>query len=311
MLLGVAGLVVVAVVASVAFVWSVGRRYDDARHTIAQPFPAVRAPKPTGVAAQSVNLLLIGQDVDMVDPETPQFVGKQQADTLMLIHIPADRQHVYVMSILRNSLVPVAGHGTQAVNAAMSFGGVPLQVQTVEQLLGVRMDHVMSVDLKGMEDLTDALGGVTVENRVRFSYHGHSFAPGSRRLDGAAALAYVRGGDTTAAGDSTRARAQTAYLNGVLDSVFQAKTLLNPAALATAVSVVSPFISVDKGLDSAFLADLGLSLRDVRAGDVKTYTLPTAGIRMLGKAHVLELDQRALSRVREHLRTDTFGELLD
>jgi LCP family protein required for cell wall assembly len=310
LVLGAAGLLTVAVLAAVGFAVYVGNTFDSSRHTIANPFPAVRAPKPSGAAAHSVNILLLGHDVDAVDSETPQFVGKQQADTVMLVHIPADRKHVYLMSILRNSLVSVPGHGQQAVNAALSFGGMPLQVQTVEQLLGVRVDHVVSVSLIGMKDLTDVLGGVTVRNPAAFTNDGFTFQPGLQRLDGNHALAYIRGGSNRAVGDAGRARAQTAYLKGILEDAFRAKTLLDPAALATAVSVISPYLTVDKGFDSSYVRDLGLSLSGIRAGDVRSFALPARKVRLLGSAHVLELDQGALTQVRQHLLKDSLEQYL-
>jgi LCP family protein required for cell wall assembly len=310
LIIGVAGVLVVAVLASLAFAYFLGRTFDSARHTIAQPFPAVRAPVATGEAAHAQNILLLGQDVDTVDPDSPQFVGKQQADTIMLVHIPADRQRVYVMSVLRNSIVDIPGHGRQTVNAALAYGGMPLQVQTIEQLLGVRIDHVMSVSLVGLKGLTDALGGVTVDNPVAFANDGFRFRSGAHRLDGRQALAYVRAGSSSATGDAGRARAQTAYLRGVLEDVFRAKTLLNPGALAAAVSVMSPYLTVDKGLDSGYVANLGFSLRDVRADDVKAFTLPAPTVRMLGAARALELDRGALDRIRRDLRNDSLDELI-
>lgn len=306
---GVAGLVVVAVLAAVAFTLVLGRTFDDGRKTLAQPFPSVRAPRPAGAASASVNILLLGQDADSVDGQRPQFIGKDEADTVMLVHVPADRQHLYVMSILRYSNVEVPNHGMQPLNTAMAIGGVPLQVQTVEQLLGVRLDHVVTLDLAGMKDLTDSLGGVSVQNPVRFTNDGYTFAPGAQRLTGAQALAYVRNGAHGAAGDNTRAQAQAAYFRGVLEDVFRAKTLLNPPALATTVSVVSPYLTVDKGFDSAYVGGLGFSLRNLRSDDVEMMTLPTTGTRAVNGVDVLEVDQAALARVRQALRDDSFDEL--
>jgi len=307
-LLGTAGLLVVAVLAAGGFLAFVGHSFDSTRHVVRDAFPAVRAPKATGPAVHAVNLLVLGYDVDVKDPETPQFVGKRQADTLMLIHIPADRHHVYVMSILRDSLVPVPGHGQQAVNAALAFGGMPLQVQTVEGLLGVRIDHVISVSLVGMRDLTDALGGVTVRNRSAFENDGYTFQRGSVELNGEQALAYIRGGSNRASGDEGRARAQATYFRGVLADVLQAKTLLNPAALATVVSVLAPYLTVDEGFNSAYIADLGVSLRNIRSGDITTFALPAPKVRQQGLAHVLLLDQSALSQVQQHLKDDSLDE---
>jgi len=306
-LIGTAGLLVVGLLAVSGFIALLGHSFDSSRHVLRNAFPAVRAPKATGVAANAVNVLMVGYDVDAKDAATPQFVGKPQADALMLVHIPADRSHIYVMSILRDSLVPVPGHGQQAANAALALGGVPLQIQTVEGLLGVRVDHVVSVSLDQLGSITDAMGGVTVRNRSSFQNDGYTFQPGTVRLDGKHALAYVRPG-TGATGDAGRARAQAAYVRGVLRELLQAKTLLNPAALATVVSVLSPHLTVDQGFDSAYVAGLGVSLRNVRAGDITTFALPAPTARKVGPARVLEFDRSALEQVRQHLKNDSLDE---
>lgn len=307
-LVGIGGLLVVAGVASGAYVYSLANTFDSSRHTLADAFPDQRAPVAAGKAARAVNILLLGQDVDAVDPENPQFVGKREADAIMVVHVPADRKRIYVLSVLRNSLVDVPGRGKQAINSAVAFGGMPLQVQTVEQLLGVRMDHVVSVSLAGMKDLTDALGGVTVQNPKAFSSKGFSFEPGRQRLSGAEANAYIRGGSNSAASDAARARAQAAYFRGLLNDVLRAKTLLDPTALLTAVSVISPYVTTDKGFDSAYVADLGLSLRGLRADDVTMLSLPAPKFAALGRAKVLEIDRSALAAVRAALKADTLDQ---
>ncbi|MEO7018073.1 MAG: LCP family protein, partial [Leifsonia sp.] len=63
-------------------------------------------------------------------------MSNQRSDTMMLVHIDADRKDVYVMSIMRDTWVPIPGNGTAKINAALAWGGTPLAIQTVEQLLG-------------------------------------------------------------------------------------------------------------------------------------------------------------------------------
>jgi LCP family protein required for cell wall assembly len=301
----VAGVVVLAVVAVGAFALTLSYSYDSKRHVVdAFPATAQRPAAATGKAAQAVNVLLIGTDVDSADPESPQFVGKREADTLMLLHVPADRSKIYAVSILRNSLVDVPGHGQQAINSAYAFGGVKLTVSAVERLLNVRVDHVVDVSLSGLRGLTDALGGVEVKTPAAFSNDGIDFPAGTMTLDGTEALAYLRAGDFRAKGDSTRAGAQEQYFRGVLRQVLSAKLLLDPAAMAASVSVFSPYLSTDDGLDSSTIARLGLSLRDLRSSDLVTVRVATSGVDELDGASVLKLDRNRLRVLSESLRKD-------
>ena len=83
---------------------------------------------------------------------------------MMLVHVPEDRQDVYVMSIVRDLWVEIPGHGERKVNAALGLGGYPLVTGTIENLLGVNIDHLAVIDFEGFNGLTEALGGVQVCN---------------------------------------------------------------------------------------------------------------------------------------------------
>ncbi|PZF07943.1 LytR family transcriptional regulator [Curtobacterium sp. MCLR17_040] len=270
-LVGVA--LVLAVVASV-FVGGLARSFDAGRDTIADPFPNGARPSASG----GENILLIGSDARAQGgPEgaRPELGGR--SDTLMLVHVPADRQHVYLMSIMRDSWVEVPGHGRAKINAAYSWGGVPLTVQTVEQLLDVRVDHVAEIDFAGFADMTDALGGVTVDSPRAFSARGHDFTAGANRLDGAAALAFVRERYAFADADHTRVRNQQAFMRGVVDGLLSRGTVTNPGRIQDFVAATSDHLAVDAGLPSSRLVELGWSLRAARADDLVTFTVPTAG----------------------------------
>ena len=270
-LVGVA--LVVAVVASV-FVGGLARSFDAGRETIADPFPNGARPSASG----GENILLIGSDARAQGgPEgaRPELGGR--SDTLMFVHVPADRQHVYLMSIMRDSWVEVPGHGRAKINAAYSWGGVPLTVQTVERLLDVRIDHVAEIDFAGFADMTDALGGVTVDSPRAFSARGHDFTAGANRLDGAAALAFVRERYAFADADHTRVRNQQAFMRGVVDGLLSRGTVTNPGRIQDFVAATSDHLAVDAGLSSSRLVELGWSLRAARADDLVTFTVPTAG----------------------------------
>jgi LCP family protein required for cell wall assembly len=290
-----------AVVTS-AFIGGLAQRYDAGRTVLDDPFPSGARPHDDGDA---LDVLLIGSDSrERLDPQH-DGAGGGRSDTLMLAHVSADRRHVSLMSILRDSWVDVPGHGTAKINAAYSWGGVPLTVQTVEQLLGVRIDHVAEIDFAGFVGMTDALGGVTVQSPATFDARGHHFVQGPNELDGAAALTFVRERYAFPDADHTRVRNQQAFMRALLDRVLSADTLTDPGAVQRFVSSTSEYLSVDPGLTFPTLVDLGWSLRGIRPHDLETFTLPTAGSGTSpdGQSFV-EVDRSELTSLTIALRSD-------
>jgi LCP family protein required for cell wall assembly len=297
---------VLAVVAA-TFIGGLAERYDAGRTVIEDPFPTDSRPVHHGDA---VDVLLIGSDArgsDARGRDAPAGDGTTggRADTLMLAHVPADRQDITLLSILRDTWVEVPGHGEAKINAAYSWGGVPLTVQTVEQLLDVRIDHVAEIDFAGFAAMTDALGGVTVQSPSTFDAQGHHFTVGPDHLDGAGALAFVRARHAFADGDHSRVRNQQAFMRAVVEQLLSEETLTSPDAVRRFVSSTSEYLSVDPGLDSATLVALGWSLRDVRADDLHTATLPSAGAGTSadGQSYV-RVDDSAVACLTIALRSD-------
>ncbi|PZF55543.1 LytR family transcriptional regulator [Curtobacterium sp. MCSS17_008] len=303
---------VLAVIAAV-FVGGLARSFDSRTDVITDAFPATDRPTPAGDA---VDVLLVGSDSRAArgpdgDPAgTPPAGGR--SDALVLAHVPADRRHVYLVSILRDSWVDVPGHGTAKINAAYSWGGIPLTVQTVERLLDVRIDHVAEIDFAGFEDMTDALGGITVQSGDDFTAQGYHFTKGPNHLDGARALAFVRDRYSFADADHTRVRNQQAFLRGVFRQAVSQGTLTDPRRLRDFVRATSEHLAVDPGLDAATVARLGWSLRGLRADDLVTCTMPTAGSGTSpdGQSYVVvdEHDRQSLSQA---LRSDDLQHWID
>ena len=88
--------------------------------------------------------------------------GAQRSDTLMILHIAADRRSASIISIPRDTWVNVPGHGMNKINAAFSLSGPSLAIATVEDLTGVRIDHLAVIDWSAFEALIDAVGGIDV-----------------------------------------------------------------------------------------------------------------------------------------------------
>jgi LCP family protein required for cell wall assembly len=128
---------------------------------------------------------------------TLDCVSGARADSIMVLR--AGGGAFEKLSIPRDTLAAIPGFGNDKINAAYRFGGAPLMVETVEQLLGIELNHVAIVDFAGFRDLIDALGGVEVdlEKPVCNEISGGTFKinfdePGTYTLNGEKALALAR-----------------------------------------------------------------------------------------------------------------------
>ncbi|MET4053261.1 LCP family protein required for cell wall assembly [Frigoribacterium sp. PvP054] len=279
------------------------RTWDDGATTIRAAFPA-EADRPAPVDDGALHVLLLGSD-------TRDAGASGRSDSMMLVHLPADRSAAYVMSIMRDTWVDVPGHGMAKINAAYSWGGVPLTVQTVEQLLQTRIDHVAEVDFAGFEAMTDALGGVDVVSERTFRAGGHEFVRGENHLDGEQALAFVRERKSFAEADHQRVRNQQAFVRGLVGGVLDRHTLTDPAALSAFVAATADHVAVDAGLTPTRMAEIAWSARGLRPSDLSTFTMATSGggTSADGQSYV-SFDVDRLYALREALRDDTVADYL-
>lgn len=292
---------VVALVVVGVFAWNLWASFDKAGR-LDDAFPVGERPAAVE-GAQTV--LLLGSDSRGTD-EGDDLSGR--SDTIMLVHIPADHQTASVMSIMRDNWVDIPGHGEGKINAAMALGGVPLVVQTVEQFVDTRIDHVAIVDFESFAAISDALGGVTVQNPSAFTaVSGEQFDEGEITLAGSDALAFVRERKAFATGDYRRAANQQRFMKGMLSGMLSPDTLLNPFRVSELVSAVSPHLTVDDGIDPWYLLSTIWSARDLRSGDVHFFTSPTLGTGWRGGQSVVLPDEAELDVVRQAIKDGTLS----
>jgi LCP family protein required for cell wall assembly len=157
--------------------------------------------------------------------ETPTACAAgARADTLMVLR--AGGGAFEKLSIPRDTLATIPDHGSDKINAAYTFGGAELQVRTVEDFLGIDINHIAIVDFAGFEDLIDSVGEVKVDldRRVCNTISGGAFSidlgPGEVTLSGEKALALARTRTTTCGepiSDIERAQFQQLILQGLKD----------------------------------------------------------------------------------------------
>ncbi|MDJ1370031.1 LCP family protein [Gulosibacter molinativorax] len=251
-----------------------------------------------------LNILLLGSDSREDSSDSLLTDLGSRADTIMVAHISGDRESIQLMSIMRDSYVEIPGHGEMKINAALSLGGVPLMVQTVEGLIDQRIDHVAMIDFNGFKGVTDALGGVTVHNQYEFSSAGYDFPIGPITLDGEQALVFVRERYSFTDGDYQRVANQQLYLKAVMSELISRDTLTNPGKLNDLLSSVTPYVATDSSLDGTAMFNLATSMTSIRTRDVNSFTLPTTGTGMEGDQSVVYVDWDELETVREKFATD-------
>lgn len=297
-------LVVVGVVGGV-YASRLASSFNDNATKIDQAFPE-ESTRPAPTADGAMNILLMGSD-SRADSTTigDTASSDQRTDSMMLVHVDADRKNIYVMSIMRDLYVPIPGNGSNKINAAFAYGGSPLTVQTVEQLLGVRIDHVAIIDFQGFEGMTTALGGVDVVSPQAFSTTGFSYAAGVNKLEGAKALAFVRERHAFADADFTRVKNQQAFVRGLANTILSRSTLTDPGKISSFVTAMSRYLTVDNQFDVGTIASLGFSLRSIDSAHMHFFTIPTAGTGTIGGQSIVNLDQPGLDAVKAGLADDS------
>ncbi|MDP3894012.1 LCP family protein [Nocardioides sp.] len=309
---------VLAVGAAAVLVYGV-TRLDRQLERIGGVFPteAGRPPLPsTPEGERALNVLLLGTDLRPGEgaPRSGEWVpGLQRTDTIMLLHIDADREGASVVSIPRDSWVPIPGYGENKINAAFSYAGPSLAVQTVEDLTGVRVDHVMVVDWGGFAGLTDALGGVTVEieKTVHDSYRNHTWTAGEHHLDGEDALLYVRQRAGLPQGDLTRVQRQQNYLRAMMEGLSDTARSKNPRRIYSVLDEVTRFVAIDEEWETGELRRLALDLRRLRTRHTRFLTVPVAGLGREGAQSVVHLDHDRARSLWRAVRDDEVESWID
>jgi LCP family protein required for cell wall assembly len=135
----------------------------------------------------------------LAEPTTILLIGvddQANSDTLQVLRFDPARQLQSTLAIPRDLRVNVPGYGDDKINAAYAAGGSALAIKTVSEYTGLPIEHVMVIDFEGLEQVVDAVGGITVDNpgniRSVFGAELYTFPKGRITLNGAEALAYAR-----------------------------------------------------------------------------------------------------------------------
>lgn len=298
--------------------------------SLGDPFAGLsnRAPYSQTTAEQEpVTFLVLGSDsrIESTDPSQWE-VGAQRTDTIMLVQVAGDRKNVNVMSIPRDSWVPipanqVIGHESYAkINAAYSWGGPTLLIQTVENVTGIHIDHFAIANFESFKALTDQLGGVEITLTQPLDLTGAQDAanssnvlePGTHRLTGEQALIYARERYTLPNGDFDRIKRQQNWMRAIMQEAISRDTLTNPVKLAGLIGTIKSTVATDEAFTASAMTDLARSLSDVRTNDVNFFQAPTNGTGTSDDGQsIVVVDSAGLAAVSEAYKTDTVTQYVE
>jgi LCP family protein required for cell wall assembly len=194
--------------------------------------------------------------------------GTANSDSLMLLHIGTGRP--VLISIPRDSYVPIPGNGDNKINAALGFGGPPLLVQTVENVTGLRINHYMGIGFGGLVSVVNKIGGVNIclKTALHDVDSGVNLNAGCQTLNGAQSLEFVRDRHSFADEDLQRMQDQRAFLKALLDKATSAGVYLDPFKALPFGSTAASSITVDKGTSVYDLVEAARALRNPLTGTV-------------------------------------------
>jgi LCP family protein required for cell wall assembly len=261
----IAGIVVVVLVAALAgsYFWL------DSKLNRTVALPAFAG------SSAGQNWLIVGSDSrqglttqQIIQDHVGFDFGTTNSDSLMLLHMGTGKP--VLISIPRDSYVPIPGHGYNKINAALGFGGPPLLIQTVENVTGLRIDHYMGIGFGGLVSVVNQVGGVymCLPTALHDADSGVNLKAGCQTLNGTQALAFVRDRHSFTNEDLQRMQDQRAFLKALLSKATSPGVYLNPFTALPFGSAAASAISVDQGTHLNDLVSAAMALRDPETGTV-------------------------------------------
>ena len=270
-----AGLIALIVVAAVAVYFSVNSKLTK-----------VDVLTPVSFTSAGTNWLITGSDsrAGLSKKEENQLalghdISGNRSDTILLLHVPANGTRPTLVSLPRDSYVPIPGHGYNKLNAAYSFGGPKLLVQTVQNVTGLPISHYMGIGFGGLVGVVNDIGGVRVclPGPMKDPKAGLNLKAGCQVLNGDQALGFVRTRNF-AISDLQREQDQRILIKGILSKMTSPGTLANPFAVIPAANGAAAAITIDQGTGLTQLISVAFALRNpvTTTVPIANANLPTA-----------------------------------
>ena len=217
--------------------------------------------------SKSVNTLLMGVDVGSGGATMTHC----NSDTMMLICLQERDKKAVIISIPRDTMVQLPGHGTQKINAANMYYGPSGAIDAVKSLTGIDVNHYITMEFTGFEKVVNALGGIPIHLNEPINDPNSGYLPaGDLNLDGWQALVLVRSRNMPMA-DIDRIGSQHAFMEALMTKAASMKSILKANQI---VDIVTSNCKTD--YSAGQLMNLAEELRGFKPKDVQMATVPGA-----------------------------------
>ncbi|HSU34836.1 MAG TPA: LCP family protein [Propionibacteriaceae bacterium] len=234
--------------------------------------------------------------------------GGQRTDTIMIVYSPPGGEPALI-SVPRDSYLPIPDNGSNKINAAYAFGGAQLLVRTVEQNTGLRVDGYLEIGFGGFVNIIDSLGGIKMclPKAVKDRDAHINLPKGCQTLGGVDALGYVRMRKADPRGDLGRVERQREMLAAIADKAASPASVLNPVRYWNVCHAAAGAIKVGEDTSLRQVITLGLAMRTISSGNGLTLTVPISnpGASTSAGSAVLWDDAKAKAMFADIARGDT------
>ncbi|WP_073088232.1 LCP family protein [Selenomonas ruminantium] len=247
---------------------AVAGAYYASSSLLEKPAPQTKQEEELLTAKDKATIMIMGVD------ERDDDVGR--SDTLMIASIDPKTNQATLLSVPRDTRVKIKGHGFDKINAAYAYGKERLSEETVENLLGVDIDHYIIINTKSFKKIIDAIGGIDIDVPKRMHYEDPwdddggliiDFQPGMQHMDGAKAVTYVRYRDEE--GDLGRIRRQQDFVRACMEKI------VSPAIIPKLPSVIKEVMeSIETDLTLRQLLEFAGTLKESKENGLKTDMVP-------------------------------------
>jgi len=230
--------------------------------------------------------------------------GNGRTDTIMLLHVGSGPS--VLVSIPRDSLVPIPGHGTTKINAAYAYGGPKLLVETLEQTTGVRIDDYVEIGFGGLVKVVDSVGGIELcpKEDLKDKDSGLDIKKGCQTVDGKTALAYSRNRHSYATQDIQRVQSQREVIGRIGQKVRSPWTVINPVRYYSTASGAAGALTIGDNVGPLSLARFAIKLSGAMSGDGLNCTVPLADF-------AVHWDRERALAFFGHIKADTTDQIGD
>lgn len=234
--------------------------------------------------------------------------GVYRSDAILLMHVDSDGRDAQVLSVPRDSYVPVPGYDRTKINASFSYGGPGLLLRTLEDLLDHRIEHVAVIDMAGLGELTRDFGGVEVEleQPLTVPATGETIPAGRHELSGDAIARYIQERKNLERGDFDRVQRHQTVLKAIAAQVLSGGNLANPLRVRDLINVTTQYVVTDDGLTPSRIRGLAWRSRRLRTDDIRFLTVPYEGTATIDGASVVRVEPRRLRELFDALEEDNF-----